>query len=213
MANLDVVYAEDFFQYLKNIQNSNIYAPSISPIPSDAPTIEVNLNTRKINIEDSEYKDFLSLREDHRAETVYFEVDRYFEDVDLNNCSCVVQYINLGAPKGVKPKLRIYPITLKDLETKKRFGKMILAWNIGGEATEYSGNLMFSLIFYKVNEIGDRFLYSLHTMPAQGYVLHGMDYSEDQKIESDYYYTLADQNNYESLFALINQKNVYWNDL
>lgn len=210
--NYDTIYAEDFFQYLKNIQNSIKYTPSIQPIPSGAPTIDVNLNTREIAIEKSEYyKDFLSMREDHRAETVYFKVDRHFEDVDLNNCTCVVQYMNLGAPTG-KAKLRFYPITLKDLETFKKEDKMVLAWNLGGEATEYSGTLLFSLIFYKVNNTGDKFLYALHTIPAQGTVLHGMDYTDNQGLESEVYYSLSEEH-FNSLRSMIDNKNVYWNDV
>lgn len=206
------IYAEDFFQHLKNIQNNLKYAPSVQPIPSGVPTIDVDLNRREIQIEKSDYyKDFLSIEEDHRAETVYFKVDRYYEDVDLNNCSCVVQYMNLGAPEG-QAKLRFYPITLKDTETFRDEGKMVVAWNLGGEATEYSGTLLFSLIFYKVNDAGDKFLYALHTVPAQGTVLQGMERTKDQELENEVYYDISMQH-YNSLKSLIDNKNVFWTNL
>lgn len=206
------IYAEDFFQHLKNIQNNLKYAPSVQPIPSGVPTIDVDLNRREIQIEKSDYyKDFLSIEEDHRAETVYFKVDRYYEDVDLNNCSCVVQYMNLGAPEG-QAKLRFYPVTLKDTETFQDEGKMVVAWNLGGEATEYSGTLLFSLIFYKVNDAGDKFLYALHTVPAQGTVLQGMERTKDQELENEVYYDISMQH-YNSLKSLIDNKNVFWTNL
>lgn len=206
------IYAEDFFQHLKNIQNNLKYAPSVQPIPSGVPTIDVDLNRREIQIEKSDYyKDFLSIEEDHRAETVYFKVDRYYEDVDLNNCSCVVQYMNLGAPEG-QAKLRFYPVTLKDTETFRDEGKMVVAWNLGGEATEYSGTLLFSLIFYKVNDAGDKFLYALHTVPAQGTVLQGMERTKDQELENEVYYDISMQH-YNSLKSLIDNKNVFWTNL
>ena len=47
-------------------------------LPSDERTFDVNLSTRTINV-----PTFLSVAKDHRAETVYFLVDRYYEYKDL----------------------------------------------------------------------------------------------------------------------------------
>lgn len=212
----NLVYAENFFNHLKMIENNLSFTPSIVKIDTDEPRIKVLLNTRKIDIENSEYNGFLALRKDQRATTVYFEVDRYFEDVDLQNCTCVVQYMNMGAPKGFA-KLRMYPITLMDTESLVEEGKMILAWCLGNEATEYSGDLIFSLIFYSINDAGTAFKYALHTLPATGIVLPGMEYTDQQEQQQDQFLEVelseAKENNYITLLEMIKNKNVLWNDL
>ena len=208
----DAVYAENFFHHLKNIANDIKYSPSIQPIPKNIEPkdcIKVDLNNRFIDLENSIYKNFLAINTDHRSNTIYFEVDRFFEDIDLAKCSCIIQYINMGNPSK-EYKLRFYPITLIDLESIPN--KMILAWNIGGEATEYDGELIFSLLFYKVNSAGDRFSYCLNTQSASGNIATGMGYSPDQQKESYEYYKIEPQN-YISLKNLIENKNVVWNDL
>ena len=215
--NKNNIYTQDFANFLQRIQAQ--YPTTLQEIPLDEPRIQVDLNLRKIDIENSIYKDFLCMAEDHRAETIYFEVDRYFEDVDLFHCTCVVEYINGGDHP------RIYPITLKDtfkdlVEDGTMKDKMILAWNIGAEATLYKGDIKFSLMFYKttwsINAAGDVFdckiIYALHTTPAIGHILQGMEYSDEQKLEIQDAYTLQ-TNHYEALLAMINQKNVYWHDL
>ena len=205
------IYTEEFKSFLQRVQDQ--YPTTLRQIPLDQPRIQVYLNSRFIDIKNSEYKDYLSMAEDHRAETVYFEVDRYFEDVDLFNCTCIIEYINGGGHP------RIYPVTLKDLY-KDMAGrdKMILAWNIGNEATLFKGEIQFSLTFYKTSNtyndqdgtVTTEIIYALHTTPATGTILFGMEYSDLQEIERSEVYSVS---NYEALLALINQKLVYWNDL
>lgn len=211
------VYTEEFKAFLQQVQAS--YPTTVRQIPLDEPRIQVNLNTRIIDIENSEYADFLTMTEDHRSTTIYFEVDRYFEDVDLFNCTCIVEYINGGGHP------RIYPITLKDLikqqdENGRIVDKMLLAWNIGSEATLYKGDIQFCITFYKVSyELADNgqiinceLIYALHTVPATGYIMHGMEYDEKQEIEKTDCYTIADHS-YQTLLDILRQKNVYWNDV
>lgn len=206
-------YTEEFKAFLQQIQAE--YSTTLRQIPLDEPRIQVNLNTRIIDIENSEYADFLAMTEDHRATTVYFEVARYFEDVDLFNCTCIVEYINGGGHP------RVYPVTLKDLikgqdENGRIIDKMVLAWNVGSEATLYAGDIKFCLTFYKVayDEVDNHcdVIYALHTTEATGYIMPGMDYSDEQEKELQDIYMMQSEY-YNSLVAMINQKNVYWNDL
>jgi hypothetical protein len=139
------------------------------------------------------------MTEDHRATTVYFEVARYFEDVDLFNCTCIIEYINGGGHP------RVYPVTLKDLikgqdNNGRIIDKMVLAWNVGSEATLYKGDIQFCITFYKVSyeltengQITDcELIYALHTAPAVGYIMHGMEYDKEQETEKTNCYTIAD---------------------
>lgn len=208
------VYNENFYKFLIQIQNQNNV--TIREIPNNVDRIPVDLNTRKILIEQSAYKDFLSIEKDHRAEIVYFEVDRYYEDIDLSTYCCIVEYLN-AAPAGEK-KLRIYPITLMGVQkvldgnTGQFVEKLLLAWNLGNEATEYAGTIEFSLIFYRMaydfNESGYltncRMTYALHTAPQKGTILHGMHYTQSQELESDMFYTVS-PDNYTTLWTYIQQ--------
>jgi hypothetical protein len=205
----DAVYADAFLQRLKDIANDIEYTPSVQPIPdnlTEYERIKVHMDSRIIDIENSYYKDFLAIATDHRSETVYFEVDRYFENIDLLKCSCVVQYINMGAPDK-KYKLRFYPVTLKDIDSVP--GKIILAWNLGCEATEYDGDLIFSLLFYHVSQDGTHFAYCLNTLPAVGRIETSMGYSPEQKKEADDYYAIS----YDHYVSLYDNLALRWNNL
>jgi hypothetical protein len=55
----------------------------------------------------SEFKDFLSVEKDHRAETIYFRVNRFHDVNDLGKIACVIEYINAVGES------RIYPVIWK----------------------------------------------------------------------------------------------------
>jgi hypothetical protein len=84
------------------------------------------------------------MERDHYAETVYFSVDRYFEDVDLFRTVIVVEYIDAAGENS-----RIFPVALKDIDSEP--GKIIFAWCIGNEATRVAGTIKFAVRFYLVN--------------------------------------------------------------
>ena len=223
------IYTDEFYQFLAHVQTADKFTPIIRQIPYHEATIKVDLDSREIKIENSDYNEFLSLEKDHRSELVYFEVDRYFEDIDLLYCTTVIEYLNARPLEKGGPQLRLYPITIKDIwkvedEEGNIREKLILAWNIGSEATYYAGTIQFALWFFKINtdahvitdsngevRVND-LIYSLHTLPAKGHILYGMEYSDEIKTEYDYYATIQEQN-FAALMAQINQKNVYWNNL
>ena len=219
-------YTEQFKSYLKDLQNyaygaSTVFDNNIIPI-------KIDLNSRTIDMAgyykalgQDEKNGFLSLAEDHRAEVIYFETDRYFEGVDLMECSCIVEYINAGNEP------RIYPVTIRSLRKEldetgyQTVERMLFAWNIGNEATLYDGTIQFAVTFfqiaYDIDEIthmpiNHTICYALHTKPAIGKIESGLKYTDEQQIERDEYYTIQNTN-YVTLIDMINQKNVYWNDL
>lgn len=216
------VLEQDYYETLKMFEEDSRYFPTVRAIPLTemkdtdgdgvleevpCPFITVNLNERSITLPE-EYKDFLSMEKDHRAENVFFVVDRYYEDVDLFKTTCLVEYVNAANP----PKARLYPITLYDTESLKKEGKMIMAWCIGNEATEAAGTIQFALHFYTLNVQTRSLVYSLRTRPATGNILHGMHIKDSQLEEKEEYYNMS-SNDYETLVYMIDQKNIYWNNL
>ena len=215
--NYHNTYTDEFQSFLARVQAQ--YGTTLAEIPMDEPRIDIDLDSREIKINESEYNDFLCVATDHRSQTIYFEVDRYFEDVDLFNCTCIIEYINAGNHP------RLYPVTLKTLYNKLEEDgtfspKMILAWNIGSEATIYPGIIKFAFNFYKtiydvdeyLRPINCKIIYSLNTKPAVGTIVAPLEYTDELLAEQEDIYTL-EPDIYQNLVAMINQKNVYWNDL
>lgn len=207
-----------YMNTLEMFQDYCAYFPTVNVIPltvmkdkdgdgvkeqCPTPFIKVDLDSREIILPD-EYATFLSIEKDHRAENLFFLVDRYYEDVDLFQTSCVVEYINAAG------QARVYPITLYDKDSLKREGKMIMTWCISGDATAAAGPLQFALRFYKIDTEKKIFIYNLHTKSATGIIEHGMQIDDEMENEKEEHYSSID---YETLIAMINQKNVYWNDL
>ena len=75
---------EEYLQFLHLIQNNNIWTEEIL-LPTNERIYEIDLNSRKIQA-----PEFLSVETDHRAETIYFKVNRHFDQYDLLNSVCLV---------------------------------------------------------------------------------------------------------------------------
>lgn len=157
----------EYWLLLYRIQDANNLANTLGqaspiPIPSDEPILFIDLNKRQI-----ESPEFLSVKHDHHAETIFFSVDRYFDSVDLATKTCVIHYINADNQS------RIYAVPYYD--TIKEKDKIIFPWCISGEVTKKEGPVKFSVRFYEVDIDNRCFLYNLNTQPAISKVLYGMD--------------------------------------
>ena len=104
---------KEYYSYLHRLQTEN--PPSLAVLlPSEEKIYNIDLNTRRI-----ETPEFLSVEKDHHSETVYFEVNRYFDNFDLAQTVCLIQYIN-AAGEG-----RVYPVPFFDVDTKAPENKML----------------------------------------------------------------------------------------
>jgi hypothetical protein len=106
----------------------------------------------------------LSVEKDHFAETIYFTIDRYFDNMDLTNTVGLIQYINHNYrdENGNKDKGHLYIIPYFDAITMKNENKIILPWCIEGYATAAAGPVTFSFRFYKMDQ-NHEFIYNLNT--------------------------------------------------
>lgn len=159
---------KDYASLLYLLQDSNRQVTAIQ-LPSDEKIYNIDLNTRII-----EAPQFLSVKQDHNAETIYFKVDRYFDNTDLSrsDISIVIQYEN----NDPDPKKRgfVYAPPFKDITTLEKEGKILFPWVIEGPATAFAGKVTFSIRFYKLNS-KSFYEYNLNTLPCTSQVLHGMD--------------------------------------
>lgn len=168
---------QDYYSKLHLIENAE-QAKIAVLLPSDEKVYKVDLNTREI-----EAPEFLSIAKDHYAETIYFEMDRFFDHIDLSTATGIVQFENANK------ELHIYKIPIIDITTKP--GKIIFPWCIDGAATVAAGAVKYSFKFYNVtkspnvdeegNFLEAEFEYSLNTKIATSKVLNGLDVDKNQE--------------------------------
>jgi hypothetical protein len=79
-----ITTAEEYQKYLWQLQDQNRPVSAIL-LPSDENVYEIDLNKRTIKA-----PDFLSVKEDHAAETIYFLVDRFYDNMDLSTAACII---------------------------------------------------------------------------------------------------------------------------
>lgn len=188
---------QEYYNNLWRIQSVN--APSLAILlPKDEKIYKVDLNTRTI-----ETPEYLSVEQDHRAEMIYFVVDRYYDHFDLAKTNCIIQYVNKTTGKSGAYAVPFYNIHTASTEDRAR---ILFPWCIEGMATEAAGDIEYSIRFFTVVE--DKMInYNLNTLPTTSKILHGLNADLN-----GYYYPVS--NGYEELLALINkvseQSDLYW---
>lgn len=125
-------------------------------LPIDEEYFKINTNTRTIAIPSIFSTAGVSLFGDQRAETLLFEVDRYFDFVDLLRTTIYIQWKNPNGTEGGTV------VSLVDYDNEKiRFG-----WTITDAITvNGNNNLTFSVRFFMRNDEG-KITYSLNTIPV-----------------------------------------------
>lgn len=191
----------DYLSLLYLIQDQNRQTIALT-LPKDEKIYNIDLNSRTV-----EAPEFLSVEFDHNAETVYFKVDRYFDNIDLarDDIYIIVQYEN--ANPNSKKRGYIYAPPFIDIETLKEENKILFPWAIEGPATAYSGTVKFAIKFYRLNYQGEYEL-NLNTLPSQSKVLHGMNAIKETE---NYIY---DNETVEEIYARIEEvsraNDLYW---
>lgn len=200
---------------LYEIQNASAQGPTVDTIivPSNILLYNVNLDTREI-----EAPEYLSVQHEHYAETVYFLVDRYYDNMDLAQTTCVVQYVT--------PDNESYIYAVPFCDTITFQNKIVIPWCISGSATQSSGTVKYILRFYKIDEqsvIGENneydpsraeFSYSLSTKPAASKVMYGLPI--DGVLDEQNYHIDTNNRFYEFLNVInqmVDNATIYWIDV
>lgn len=219
----------EYAKLLWKIQDQNPPTTALL-LPNTEKMIEVDLNTRIITP-----PEYLSVATDHRAETVFFVMDRFHDNVDLSEMNCIVEFVNADRKSG------IYVVPFIDKETLYLKDRIIVPWLIEGLATAKKGTISYSLKFFQVCEDNySKFSYILNTQAAKSKILEGNDFNgtavqedvanmlgstmEDLMKDESILINFSDLNNnvlcaYEYLVAKMNeiQKderwNIYWTDV
>lgn len=160
--------SKEYKALLYHIQDTN--PPSLAVlVPGYEPIFEIDLASRTINA-----PEMLSIKEDHRAETVFFKVARHYDGIDLSTMVCIIQYINANN-EG-----RVYVVPYYDVDTLADEDMILFPWVIDGEATKAAGDVHYSVRFFKLDSSGNYLLYNLNTLPAVGRVDKGINMTYDE---------------------------------
>lgn len=125
-------------------------------LPLEEEYFKIDANSRKITVPANYARNGVSVAGDQIAETLLFEIDRYFDFVDLVRTTIFVQWTNPAGDEGASW------ITMIDYDDKKlRFG-----WSLTDKITvEGNGPLKFSVRFF-IKKEDKTITYSLNTLEA-----------------------------------------------
>lgn len=157
---------EDYFSVLKTLSLS--FDTNYQILPIDEPNFTIDLNTRSIKPPKGDY--VYAVVGDDLAETLYFETDRYFDNVDLNDMTIAI-VVNTGKQKY------LVPTSVRDITSRP--AKIIFGWPISKEITENSTTLEFAVRFYTFNE-KQQLAYNLSTQANKLIVKPGLNYKTDE---------------------------------
>lgn len=153
------VSPQEYNSMLHNLKDPNMFTAMLR-IPKDEPIYEIDLNTRHINA-----PDFLSVEEDHNSEIIWFKVDRFFDNIDLYNGACWIQYKNANKEEFFYAA----PLLISIENTGKEF--ILIPWAISESVSGVSGIVEFSFQFFDITEDKLYFKYRLNTLPAKSKIL------------------------------------------
>lgn len=160
----------DYYNLYHRIQSEN--APSLAILlPTDEKIYNVDLNSRVV-----EAPEYLGVERDHRAEVIYFKVNRFYDFYDLTQAVCVIQYINaLGESRAyIVPFYDIDTLSGHDKSEGEQDDLILFPWIIDQETTKVRGPVQFNIKFYKLSDTGSRYLYNLTTLTAKSQILAGV---------------------------------------
>lgn len=128
-------------------------------LPLDEERFVVNANTRTITVP-KVFNKGAGVQGDEIAETLLLEIDRFFDHMDFLEPEAYIQWKLSDAAKTEGADR----ITYIDYETEHSAGKLILAWPLRSEITQFAGKVEFSLRFIKRS--GTEIVYSWNSLPC-----------------------------------------------
>ena len=159
-----VVDLPTYFDALENIKTGS-QKYKYFRIPLDEPCFTINMSTRAISVP----KDFatygLGVKGDTRAEIVFFESDRFFDQVDLKSTNCWIQWVNTSTQaKGNSQS--VYMDATED--------KLLFGWVITEAMTSGAGNIEFAVRWFTTDDSGN-VSYSVSTQKATCSIKSSLD--------------------------------------
>lgn len=151
------------------------------PVVEQEHYFEINTNTRTITVPEEFQQNGLAVQFDHTAETIYFNMDRYFDDFDLAVCNpansqegyvgrCMIQWKTSNGNIGYDKAYMFDEGSDMESDGIYAHNRITFGWPLHEEITSVPGILKFSVILEIVeNEIepNAKVLYSFNTKEAE----------------------------------------------
>ena len=107
-------------------KDSQSYPQLVHLLPQSDQIFDIDLDTRTVNI-----PQFLSVQYDHNAEIIYFRCPRYFDNMDLASCVCIIEFINAAGEAGLY-WVPYYNVDVYEDDDKSLTPLMLIPWSVGG---------------------------------------------------------------------------------
>lgn len=159
---------DGYFQHLNEISQKD---PSLIILPLDEEKFFIDGNSRKIAVPQAFTKNGVGVQGDHYAEYIYFEIDRYFENIDFGSPSiiAVVEFIDANQQKHFTKAWIKY--------TDEESSKVLIGWPITQDVTSKAGTIKFSVRLFELNTDGNSYKRSFGTLIGQLVVNPSLDFA------------------------------------
>lgn len=169
---------------------------SVMRVPPDEPRFKIDADSRMITVPpvwDTNGLGAIGVVGDEAAEVVFFEIDRFFDGVDLSACNCEIEWRNAiamtnpTAPGAISK--RSYGLW-KDFDDSK----VIFGWVVSSDMTKTAGQVQFAVrltqFVPEVDEDGqtyEKMVFNFNTQPATIQIKGGLglDYANTQTEKYD----------------------------
>ena len=157
---------DEYFQHLHEI---SLKDPSLIILPLDEEKFFIDGNSRKITVPQAFVKNGVGVQGDHYAEYIYFEIDRYFENIDFGSPSitAVVEFIDANQQKHFTKAWIKY--------TDEKSSKVLVGWPITQDVTSKAGPIKFSVRLFELE--GNSYKRSFGTLIGQLVVNPSLDFA------------------------------------
>lgn len=157
---------DGYFQHLNEISQKD---PSLIILPLDEEKFFIDGNNRKIAVPQAFTKNGVGVQGDHYAEYIYFEIDRYFENIDFGSPSitAVVEFIDANQQKHFTKAWIKY--------TDEKSSKVTIGWPITQDVTSKAGSIKFSVRLFELE--GNSYKRSFGTLIGQLVVNPSLDFA------------------------------------
>ena len=157
---------DGYFQHLNEISQKD---PSLIILPLDEEKFFIDGNSRKIAVPQAFTKNGVGVQGDHYAEYIYFEIDRYFENIDFGSPSitAVVEFIDANQQKHFTKAWIKY--------TDEKSSKVTIGWPITQDVTSKAGSIKFSVRLFELE--GNSYKRSFGTLIGQLVVNPSLDFA------------------------------------
>lgn len=171
---------EEYFDNLNNIINEVKSNPSnlchYLRLPVDEPYFEINANNRTITVPSVFAISGVGVQGEVGVETIYFQIDRYFDTVDLSTTNIQILY-------KTKDNSFIENIFMKEVVDEK----LVFGWPIPEQITNTSGKIKIAIRFVKTktNENDEEeIIYNFSTLPTEISIKSGLFLTNPESINN-----------------------------